>query len=98
MVDKERDLKQKLFMKQSLKKIKDSHQMGLLENFQGYITAVRKAREEFFANPITATTNILNVVMALETLSLKQKNKIFVLHNDAAEDQIYGSRLYEYCS
>ena len=41
MNNKEKDLKQKLFMKQSLKKIRDGHQMGLLENFEGYTRAVK---------------------------------------------------------
>ena len=35
--------------------------------------------------------------MAQNTITIPEKNKIFNLHNEAADDLIYGSRLYEYC-
>lgn len=94
---KEEDLKRKLKIKQNLRKIEKQVDDKRFADVAEYLCTVARQHKDFFSDPLSANTNIKNIVRQKESLTRKEKNTIFQLHNTASEDETYGSRLYNYC-
>lgn len=99
--NKEEDLRRKLDVKASLKKIFKVAQDKRFDDIDAYFKILTEQYKDFFNNDLSGATNLETVLNAHwnendGSLALQEINNLVHLHNNACFDEVYGQRLFKY--